>query len=100
MAGRMLRERLIDPLVPTYYLRTLPWGAMTRLYPGQFTVWQEDENIDSGYKMIKSLDRLPSNPEVEDIYDYENGNASDPEASKGFGLLNAIGDFVNGMMTL
>lgn len=100
MAGRMLRERLIDPLMPTYYLRTLPWGALTRLYPGQFTVWQEDENSDDGYRMIKSMDRLPSNPEVEDIYDYENGNASDPDQAKGFGLLNAIGDFVNGMTRL
>ena len=50
--------------------------------------------------MIKSMDRLPSNPEVEDIYDYENGNASDPDQAKGFGLLNAIGDFVNGMTRL
>lgn len=100
MAGRMLRERLIDPLVPTYYLRTLAWGALTRLYPSQFTVWQEDENSDDGYRMIKAMDRLPSNPEVEDIYDYENGNAQDPEKSQGFGLLNAIGDFANGMMRL
>jgi len=83
MAGRMLRERLIDPLVPVYYLRTLPWGALTRLYPSQFTVWQEDENAEEGYRMIKSMNSLPSNPDVEDIYDYENGNASDPENSKG-----------------
>jgi hypothetical protein len=100
MAGRMLRERLIDPLVPVYYLRTLPWGALTRLYPSQFTVWQEDENAEEGYRMIKSMNSLPSNPDVEDIYDYENGNASDPENSKGPGFLNAIGDFVNGMMSL
>lgn len=100
MAGRMLRERLIDQLVPVYYLRTLPWGALTRLYPRQFTVWQEDENMEDGYRMIKSLNRLPSNPEVEDIYDYENGLANDPEKAGGFGLLNAIGDFVNGMTRL
>ena len=100
MAGRMLRERLIDPLVPIYYLRTLQWGALTRLWPMQFSVWQEDENSPDGYRLIKSLDRLPSNPEVEDIYDYENGLSNDPEASKGFGLLNAIGDFVNGMTRL
>lgn len=100
MAGRMLRERLIDPLMPTYYLRTLSWGALTRLYPRQFTVWQEDANEDDGYRMIKSMSRLPSNPEVEDIYDYENGNANDPEKSQGFGALNALGDFVNGMMRL
>lgn len=100
MAGRMLRERLIDRLVQTYYLRTLPWGALTRLYPRQFTVWQEDENAQDGYRMIKSMDRLPSNPEVEDIYDIENGIANDPEKAKGFGFLDALGDFVNGMTKL
>lgn len=100
LAGRMLRERLIDNLMPTYYLRTLAWGALTRIYPNQFTVWQEDENSDDGYRMIKSMDRLPSNPEVEDIYDIENGIANDPEKQQGFGLLNAIGDFVNGMTKL
>lgn len=100
MAGRMLRERLIDNLVNVYYLRTLPWGALTRLYPNQFTVWQEDTNEDTGYRMIKSLDRLPSNPEVEDIYDFENGIATDPSQQKGFGLLDALGDFVQGMTRL
>lgn len=100
LAGRMLRERLIDNLMPTYYLRTLAWGALTRLYPYQFTVWQEDENSDDGYRMIKSMDRLPSNPEVEDIYDIENGLSNDPAKQKGFGLLDAIGDFVNGMTKL
>ena len=100
MAGRMLRERLIDPLQPTYYLRTLQWGALTRVWPRQFTVWQEDENESDGYRMIKSMDRLPSNPEVEDIYDIENGMMNDPEKQKGFGFLDSLGDFVNGMTRL
>mmetsp|Transcript_19458 Transcript_19458/g.36424 ORF Transcript_19458/g.36424 Transcript_19458/m.36424 type:complete len:346 (-) Transcript_19458:251-1288(-) len=100
MAGRMLRERLIDPLVPVYYLRTLQWGALTRLWPRQFTVWQEDADEADGYRMIKSMDRLPSNPEVEDIYDIENGLMNDPEANKGFGFLDSLGDFVNGMTRL
>ena len=30
MAGRMLRERLLDGLTGTYYLRTLQWGALVR----------------------------------------------------------------------
>ena len=50
--------------------------------------------------MIKSMDRLPSNPEVEDIYDIENGMANDPEKQRGFGLLDGIADFVNGMTRL
>lgn len=98
MAGRRLRERLIDGLVPAYYLRTLQWGALTRVWPQLFTVWQEDENESSGYRLIKAMDRLPSNPEVEDIYDIENGDMAAP--SEGFGLLNALGDFVNGMTRL
>jgi hypothetical protein len=65
MAGRRLRERLIDGLIPVYYLRTLAWGALTRCYPNLFTVWMEDENEEGGYRMIQAMDRLPSNPEGE-----------------------------------
>jgi hypothetical protein len=61
-------------------------------------VWQEDETAEGGYKLISTSDRLPSNPEVEDIYDIENGDKS--AAREGFGMLNALGDFVNGMMKL
>ena len=52
-----LRERLIDPLQGTYYLRTLPWGALTRQWPAQYSVWQEDANVEGGYRLIKTLDR-------------------------------------------
>ena len=100
MAGRRLRERLIDGLVPAYYLRTLPWGALTRVWPQLFTIWQEDENEDDGYRMIRAMEQLPSNPEVVDIYDIENGLMDDPSQQKGFGLLDGLGDFVNGMMRL
>jgi hypothetical protein len=98
MAGRLLRERLIEPLTHAYYLRTLPWGALTRTWPRSFSVWQEDANSEGGYKLISTQDRLPSNPEVEDIYDIANGDKSAPK--DGFGMLNALGDFVNGMMRL
>mmetsp|Transcript_10905 Transcript_10905/g.16842 ORF Transcript_10905/g.16842 Transcript_10905/m.16842 type:complete len:399 (+) Transcript_10905:149-1345(+) len=98
LSGRMLRERLIDGLVNTYYLRTLAWGALTRRWPSAFSVWQEDENVEGGYRLIRAQDTLPSNPEVEDIYDMENGDKDRP--SEGPGVLNALGDFVNGMMRL
>jgi Domain of unknown function (DUF1995) len=97
MAGRRLRERLIDPLQQTYYLRTLQWGALTRLWPQAYSVWQEDANEEGGYRLIKTLDRLPSNPEVEDIYDIANG---DKQERKSGGVLDQLGDFVNGMMRL
>jgi len=97
MAGRLLRERLIDPLVPAYYLRTLQWGALTRVWPRDFSVWQEDEDAEGGYRLIKALPSLPSNPEVEDIYDIENGNMAERKSG---GFLDQFGDFVNGMMRL
>jgi len=92
-----LRERLIDPLQGTYYLRTLPWGALTRQWPAQYSVWQEDADCEGGYRLIKTLDRLPSNPEVEDIYDIENGLVEERQSG---GVLDQFGDFVNGMMRL
>ena len=40
---------------------------------------------------------MPSNPEVEDIYDIENGLMDERKSG---GLLDQFGDFVNGMMRL
>ena len=99
MAGRMLRERLLDGLVGTYYLRTLAWGALTRSWPNAYSVWQEEESADGGYKLIRTLGYLPSNPEVEDIYDAENGGGGGGKGQGG-GPLDQLGDFVNGMMRL
>ena len=96
MAGRMLRERLIDPLQSVYYLRTLQWGALTRVWPQAFSVWQEDEDADGGYRLISALPYLPSNPEVEDIYDEENSSGDE---KKGGGL-DGLSDFISGMMRL
>lgn len=98
MAGRMLRERLLDGLMGTYYLRTLPWGALTRSWPSAYSVWQEDVAADGGYRLIKTLPYLPSNPEVEDIYDAENSDGSG--GGKGGSPLDQLGDFVQGMMRL
>jgi len=95
--GRMLRERLLDGLQSAYYLRTLSWGALTRSWPRDFTVWQEDEAEEGGYRMIKNLDYLPSNPEVEDIYDISNGAMGEPRSG---GFLDDLGEFVQGMMRL
>eukprot|EP00549_Striatella_unipunctata_P009199 CAMPEP_0118676524 /NCGR_PEP_ID=MMETSP0800-20121206/2097_1 /TAXON_ID=210618 ORGANISM="Striatella unipunctata, Strain CCMP2910" /NCGR_SAMPLE_ID=MMETSP0800 /ASSEMBLY_ACC=CAM_ASM_000638 /LENGTH=246 /DNA_ID=CAMNT_0006572051 /DNA_START=162 /DNA_END=902 /DNA_ORIENTATION=+ len=97
MRGRLLRERLIDQLEYIYYLRTLTWGALTRLWPQDYTVWQEDETAMGGYRCISQLNRLPSNPEVETIYELEN---SEGEGSSDGDFLGSIGSFVEGMMKL
>ncbi len=106
MAGRMLRERLLDPLEGTYYLRTLAWGALTRSWPNAYSLWEEDANAEGGYTLMRTLPYLPSNPEVEDIYDAvsegkmqvdEFGNEINRKPPS---ALDKFGDFVNGMMRL
>lgn len=106
MAGRMLRERLLDPLEGTYYLRTLAWGALTRSWPSAYSIWEEDANAEGGYTLMRTLPYLPSNPEVEDIYDAvsegkmqvdEFGNEINRKPPS---ALDKFGDFVNGMMRL
>eukprot|EP00531_Pseudo-nitzschia_arenysensis_P012277 CAMPEP_0116136320 /NCGR_PEP_ID=MMETSP0329-20121206/11660_1 /TAXON_ID=697910 /ORGANISM="Pseudo-nitzschia arenysensis, Strain B593" /LENGTH=392 /DNA_ID=CAMNT_0003631177 /DNA_START=108 /DNA_END=1286 /DNA_ORIENTATION=+ len=106
MAGRMLRERLLDPLEGTYYLRTLAWGALTRSWPKAYSIWEEDVNAEGGYTLMRTLPYLPSNPEVEDIYDAvsdgkiqvdEFGNEINRKPPS---ALDKFGDFVNGMMRL
>lgn len=108
MAGRMLRERLLDGLEGTYYLRTLAWGALTRSWPNAYSLWEEDETASDGggYTLMRTLPYLPSNPEVEDIYDAVSEGKIQVD---GFGnqinrkppsALDKFGDFVNGMMRL
>ncbi len=106
MAGRMLRERLLDGLENTYYLRTLAWGALTRSWPSAFSIWEEDANAEGGYTLMRTLPYLPSNPEVEDIYDaVSEGKLQTDEFGnqinrKPPSALDKFGDFVNGMMRL
>jgi len=106
MAGRMLRERLLDGLEGTYYLRTLAWGALTRNWPSAYSLWEEDADVEGGYTLMRTLPYLPSNPEVEDIYDAvsegkiqvdEFGNQINRKPPS---ALDKFGDFVNGMMRL
>ena len=106
MAGRMLRERLLDPLMGVYYLRTLQWGALTRSWPNAYSLWEEEVDADGGYKLMRTLPYLPSNPEVEDIYDAVNAGKIQIDEfgneinRKGPSALDKFGDFVNGMMRL
>ena len=70
---------------------------MSKSVPMAYSVWQEDGDAEGGYRLIKTLDFLPSNPEVEDIYDIANGDKQERQSG---GLLDQFGDFVNGMMRL
>jgi len=106
MAGRMLRERLLDGLTCAYYLRTLQWGALTRSWPSAYSLWEEEVDSEGGYKLLRTLPYLPTNPEVEDIYDEINSGKIQIDEfgnqinKKGPSVLDQFADFVNGMMSL
>lgn len=88
-------------LYDTFFLILIFW---CRIYPNDFTIWQEDENEDSGYRCIKTLKQYPSNPQVEDIYDIANSENNNDDSINsgniGGGILDMIGDFVDGMTKL
>lgn len=92
-------NRVVGWLTDVYSLRTLQWGALTRVWPrAGFSVWQEDADAEGGYKLIWTGGaRLPSNPEVEAMYDITNGDKKELKAG---GMLDQFGDFVQGMMRL
>ncbi|CAM9885841.1 unnamed protein product, partial [Phaeothamnion confervicola] len=74
-----------------YYLRTLPWGAVTRFHGRRYSIWQEDAAAAGGFRCIRSTEERPSGPDLEDIYDIENGLATEQSTPK---FLDGIADFV------
>ena len=68
-AGRRLKQRLLDDFNTVYYLKTLPWGALAMTYPKRYSVYQEDQLVDGGYKLIDIRDSLPNGDDLEEIYE-------------------------------
>ena len=67
-AGRELKRRLLDDLLQVYYLRTLEWGAITKTYPQQFSVYADDPKT-GDYRLCKNSELLPDADMLEDIFD-------------------------------
>jgi hypothetical protein len=60
-------------------------------YGKSYSVWQEDDSVESGYRLLRNTDAKPNFEELEEIYDEENGLAT-PSDTPAF--LNAFADFV------
>ncbi|GMH70205.1 hypothetical protein TrST_g12420 [Triparma strigata] len=98
MAGRMYFERVIKPMAQTYYLKTYYMGAVTyssSVEGGGYTVWKEDADAEGGYSLLDVVDGKPVDIDVMDAI--EDG-AFKEDAN--LGPLDALADFVNGMMRL
>lgn len=65
------RKGLTDLLPHAYYLRSLQWGALARVWPRDFSVYE----ISKGrFQLIQTLQELPSTQELEDIHCYQGGS--------------------------
>lgn len=52
-AGRRIRDEIENKFERSYYLKTPEWGALTRRWPQGYSVWEEDEKLEEGYKLLK-----------------------------------------------
>ena len=95
LAGRYLRESLLNTLVPSYYLRTLEWGAVARSYPRAFSVLVSDTAAEGGYRLISSTGRLPSAEELDALFEEDQGGElmSGGSQASGKGPLDGIAKF-------
>ncbi|KAJ1447896.1 hypothetical protein M885DRAFT_541145 [Pelagophyceae sp. CCMP2097] len=92
LAGRNLRNRLINVLEPAYYLRALDWGVLARNYPKKFSVWYEDADATDGYRYVQSFDTQPNGEVLEELYD----ELQPPSEGGGgpMGIFDAVGKFI------
>lgn len=58
-AGRRIRDEIESKFDRAYYLKTLEWGALTRRWPRGYSVWEEDEKVEEGYKLLKVRRQSP-----------------------------------------
>lgn len=66
LSGRRLRERFISTLEPCYFLQSLGNGALFRMFPHPWMVW---ELTDAGqYQVIATLDAKPSGEELAQLF--------------------------------
>ena len=66
LSGRRLRERFMSTLEPCYFLQSLGSGALFRMFPHPWTVW---ELTDAGhYQVIATLDAKPSGEQLAQLF--------------------------------
>ncbi|CAM9315157.1 unnamed protein product [Chrysoparadoxa australica] len=91
LAGRKLRQEVLAKFTTVYYLRTLAWGAIVKEAGRLYSIWEEDDFAEGGYKLLESRSSRPSMTECEEIHDIALG-LIEPGSTPP--LLDALGDFV------
>ncbi|MEM9535178.1 MAG: DUF1995 family protein [Cyanobacteria bacterium P01_E01_bin.45] len=66
LSGRRLRERFISTLEPCYFLQSLGSGALFRMFPHPWTVWELTEA--GQYQILATLDSKPSGEQLAQLF--------------------------------
>uniref|UniRef100_A0A7S1TG31 DUF1995 domain-containing protein n=1 Tax=Compsopogon caeruleus TaxID=31354 RepID=A0A7S1TG31_9RHOD len=80
-AARELRRRLFSTFETIFYLKSLPWGVLLRVYPGPWTVWLDDTSDPTGFRLIHQSPRRLSSEELETVFDNVNPSQPSPSSS-------------------
>jgi hypothetical protein len=90
-AGRQLRERFLNTLELSYYLRPLEKGAVFRAYPSQWQVWWE--GAEGNYEKVAERAERPAGEDLDRILA---GILSPAEQKKG-GLFRELQKFLRAL---
>lgn len=93
LEGRNVVKRLAREFQDVYVLRTLPGAALTRVYPENYAVWQEDPSADGGFRLVRDDARRPSETGIMEEL------AGDDQGS-GPGFLKEVKGFIKGLQSL
>eukprot|EP00188_Purpureofilum_apyrenoidigerum_P005888 Plantae.Rhodophyta-Purpureofilum_apyrenoidigerum.ctg8219.p1 GENE.Plantae.Rhodophyta-Purpureofilum_apyrenoidigerum.ctg8219~~Plantae.Rhodophyta-Purpureofilum_apyrenoidigerum.ctg8219.p1 ORF type:complete len:296 (-),score=40.49 Plantae.Rhodophyta-Purpureofilum_apyrenoidigerum.ctg8219:859-1725(-) len=83
LTARKLREEVLNTFETVFYLKTLSWGAIYRCYPSGWTVWQDDPNVEGGFRLLDTVMKKPDAEELDKILQKANPDKSNT-ASGGF----------------
>jgi hypothetical protein len=74
LSGRRIRQRFITTFEPVYALIPLASGAVFRVYPDPWGIWQEDESGE--FRLLEQRDRRPTGEELDEIFAQANPQPS------------------------
>ncbi len=65
LAARQLRDRFINNIYSSYYLRPLEDGAILRCHPSPWQIWLENEEKEENYELATELSSKPMGEDLD-----------------------------------
>lgn len=97
LAARQLRERFINNIYSSYYLRPIEGGTILRCHPSRWQIWLEKE---SGYELATELSTKPMGEDLERLMmqlTTSEGEGDRQQTRKKPGLLSNLQKFLKAL---